>query len=66
MSMTFLHDDKTKSPDEIGDVPPLCEQCGIETWLTVVDKTITDSGIDGTYRYECKTCGAIALRETNE
>ncbi|MBV8792034.1 MAG: hypothetical protein JO237_08255 [Pseudolabrys sp.] len=67
MTTTFLHEDKSVPPDETDDVPaPLCKSCGIEMWLTVVDKTISDAGIDGIYRYECKTCGATAKREVHE
>jgi uncharacterized Zn finger protein len=55
---TFLHEDKRPSPDEVAaDQAPSCVQCGEEMWLVSVVKNISDSGIEGVYTYECKTCG---------
>jgi hypothetical protein len=56
---TFLHTDKTRSPDEMtADTPPTCAHCDQQMWLTSVAKNISDNGIDGVYTYECKICGA--------
>ena len=58
MVTTFLHEDKKPSPDElVTERAPSCVQCGDEMWLTRVAKNISDSGIEGVYSYECKTCG---------
>ena len=58
MASTFLHEDKPQSSDErAGDRPPFCTQCGEEMWAMSVSTIITDKGVDGTYKYECKRCG---------
>ena len=59
MVTTFLHEDKAQPPDELAaDKAPRCVQCDEEMWLTKVAKSITDSGSEGVYTYECKICGA--------
>jgi hypothetical protein len=35
-------------------------------WLVRVTKTISDQGIDGRYRFECKNCGGVARVITRE
>jgi DNA-directed RNA polymerase subunit RPC12/RpoP len=61
MVSTFLHEDKPQPPDELaGDRPPFCAQCGEEMWTQSVSTIVTDNGVDGTYTYECKHCGAKA------
>ena len=60
MTTTFLHEDKPLPPDQLGtDKPPICSWCGTEMWMLSVDKVITDAGIEGTYRFECKLCGSV-------
>ena len=63
---TFLHEDKKHSPDEVvAGHAPSCVHCGEEMWLTSLTKSISDSGTEGVYTYECKTCGTrerITLR----
>ena len=66
MVTTFLHDDKKPSPDKlVVDPAPSCVQCGAEMWLTRVTKSISDSGIEGVYTYECKTCSERVTRRTD-
>jgi hypothetical protein len=60
VTTTFLHEDKPLAPDQLGaEKPPICSWCGTEMWLLSVDKVITDTGIEGTYRFECKLCGSV-------
>jgi transcription elongation factor Elf1 len=59
MASTFLHEDKPQPPDELaGERPPSCARCGEEMWTVSVATVVTDAGVDGTYTYECKNCGA--------
>lgn len=59
--MSFLHEDKVISPDELkAGKPPDCPRCGNEMWLLVISKTASDGGTDGCFTYECKNCGAVA------
>jgi uncharacterized Zn finger protein len=58
MTSTFLHEDRPRSPDDVGpDKPVFCDNCGNEMWMMNVEKNVSDAGIDGFYRYECKHCG---------
>jgi transcription elongation factor Elf1 len=59
--MAFLHEDRPRPPDELAaDRPLSCAQCGEEMWTVSVSTIVTDKGVDGTYTYECKHCGATA------
>jgi hypothetical protein len=58
MAGTFLHEDHSIAPDEIGDEAPPCPRCSTTMWLTAVHTKVGDSKIDGKYKFECKHCGA--------
>jgi hypothetical protein len=60
MNATFLHADKTVSPDEQADLhPPACPACGATMWLVHVNRSSGDDGQREIRSYECKRCGAV-------
>jgi hypothetical protein len=52
------HDNKPSPDTVVSAVPPTCAGCGTDMWLVKVIKTISDDGISGIYKYECRTCGS--------
>jgi hypothetical protein len=64
MSSSFLHEDRPVSQDELPAPPaPQCQRCQGEMWLIRVTKVISDRGVQGSYRFECRSC---SFKETVE
>jgi uncharacterized Zn finger protein len=67
MTGNFLHTEKSNPPQDGEDEKPAaCDRCGEEMWLVRVTKTISDRGIDGRYRFECKNCGSVTRVTTHD
>jgi hypothetical protein len=57
--MSFLHEEKASPVDEFPRVTaPACEVCEAEMWMMRVEKTVSDDGVEGIYKFECPRCRA--------
>lgn len=60
MNNTFLHADRTLSPDEqVDTAAPECSVCGELMWLNCFTRRASDDGVLDVRSYECRNCGAV-------